>query len=147
MLYNDRSKGYSGKGDTMLKIVVPLLALFLMAGCGSKTKPTEAAPEWIYNPGMSGKIGGVGSARTHVQGKSAQRKLAISRALDELANQMGVKVSNVTATAARSGQSGASSSMESYSVQTSGGTTVKAVIKAVWYDPYKDEIYVWMVAE
>lgn len=133
----------------MGKIFFGMMVVLFLAGCGAKSTPVqeEGAPAWLYNPGMSGKIGGVGSARTHVQGKSAQRKLAISRALDELANQMGVKVSNVTATAAHASETGASSSMESYSLQTSDGTTVKAVIKAIWYDAPHDELHVWMVAE
>ncbi|MCW9026347.1 MAG: hypothetical protein OQJ77_03440, partial [Thiovulaceae bacterium] len=48
---------------------------------------------WILNPNLNGNIGAVGSAmRTYDQKASSQRKLAITRALDELSLQKGVKV-------------------------------------------------------
>jgi len=120
-----------------------------LAGCGSaEPKPaTNGMPDWVYNPGMSGKLGGVGSAVTHARGRAAQRELAISRALDEIARQMGVKVSTILNTEASAGNGGASSSMQSYSFQTTDGKTVKAQIKAFWHDSYRDELFVWMVVE
>jgi len=122
----------------------------LAVGCGGTpqaTVPKDGSPEWIYNPGMSGKIGGVGSAITHVKGRAAQRETAISRALDEIARQMGVKVSNVLSTEASAGGGNASSSMQSYSFQTTDGKVVKAQIKAFWHDSYRNELFVWMVVE
>jgi hypothetical protein len=127
--------------------VAALTALWLLAGCGGTPAAKTGAPEWIYNPGMSGKLGGVGSAIMHVKGRAAQRELAISRALDEIARQMGVKVSNVLSTQASASEAGASSAMQSYSFQTTDGTTVKAQIKAIWHDSYRDELFVWMVVE
>lgn len=134
----------------MIRWIVAVWALLMMAGCGASPAPQAAAqgmPEWVYNPGMSGKIGGVGSSITHVKGRAAQRELAISRALDEIARQMGVKVSNVLSTEASAGKGTASSSMESYSFQTTDGRVVKARIKAFWHDDYRDELFVWMVVE
>lgn len=56
----------------MIRLLGWFAAAILVAGCGSKATPPQqhqGAPEWLYNPGMSGKIGGVGSARTHVGGQ------------------------------------------------------------------------------
>jgi len=132
----------------MIRVVIMIAAMIWIAGCGSpEPKAAAGMPEWVFNPGMSGKIGGVGSAVTHIRGRSAQREVAISRALDEIARQMGVKVSTILSTQASAGEGGASSSMQSYSFQTTDGKTVKARIKAMWHDGYRDELFVWMVVE
>lgn len=133
----------------MIRVIVAALAAMLIAGCGEPAPraASNGMPEWVYNPGMSGKIGGVGSAITHVKGRAAQRETAISRALDEIARQMGVKVSNVVSTQAQAGEGSASSSMQTYSFQTTDGRTVKARIKAMWLDSYRNELFVWMVVE
>jgi len=83
----------------------------------------------------------------HVKGKSAQRKLAISRALDEIASQMGVEVKSILSSHVQANGAAASSSMESYSFQTTDGKTVKASIKEMWFDKRMNELHVWMVAE
>ncbi len=124
--------------------------IFALAGCGGakpQPAPKNGEPQWIYNPNMAGKLGGVGSARTHMNGRSAQRVLAISRALDEIARQMGVKVSNILSTEAHASESGSSSAMDSYSFQTTDGKTVSARIREMWFDKAKDELHVWMVVE
>lgn len=133
----------------MIRYIITAVAALWLAGCGQPAPKGESGgmPEWVYNPGMSGKIGGVGSAITHVRGRAAQREMAISRALDEIARQMGVKVSNVLSTQASAGEGGASSSMQTYSFQTTDGRTVKATIKAMWHDSYRNELFVWMVVE
>ena len=133
----------------MIKRVLVSVAVVLMAGCGQPAPKAASGgmPDWVYNPGMSGKIGGVGSAITHVKGRAAQRETAISRALDEIARQMGVKVSTILSTEASAGEGGASSSMQSYSFQTTDGKTVRARIKAMWHDAYRNELFVWMVVE
>lgn len=131
-------------------ILLPFLVL-LFTGCiGGGTQPQPAAngaPQWLYNPSAGGKLGGVGSAKTHIKGRSAQRQLAISRALDEIARQMGVKVSNVLTTEAHADQHSASSSMSSYSFQTTDGKVVTAQIKEMWYDAAQQELHVWMVVQ
>lgn len=82
----------------------------------------------------------------HVNGANAQRSLAIKRAIDEIALQLGVKVNNVALIGTTSGPAGGSS-VESYSFQTVEGSVVKAVIKETWKDPKTEEIYIWMVTE
>ena len=78
-----------------------------------------------------------------MKGISAQRKIAVSRAIGEIASQLGVKVNTVTS----SYQSKRSSSFKNYSIQTVEGKVVKAKIKEIWTDAQTGELYVWMVVE
>jgi len=104
-------------------------------------------PSWIMNSSVSGKVTGIGVCGMHVNGVNAQRSLAIKRAIDEIAMQLGVKVNNVALVGTKSGPGGGGGSVESYSFQTVEGQVVKAVIKETWKDPKTEEIYVWMVTE
>lgn len=83
----------------------------------------------------------------HVHGKNAQRSLAIKRAIDEIAQQLGVTVNNVALVGTVANKAGSSTSVESYSFQTVDGQVVKAVIRGTWEDPQTSELYVWMVAQ
>lgn len=78
-------------------LTLSLLSLMFFSGCGQQPHPKSAECEdkaWMLNPNSNGKIGAVGSAmRTYDQKTNSQRKLAITRALDELSLQKGVKVS------------------------------------------------------
>ena len=120
----------------------------LSACSGTKTKiEKNPRPAWIDSPYIAGKVTAVGSAHIHFKGKNAQRKLAISRAIDELSVQQGVDVS--TYTTRHDQKLGASYSAKSdiYSFQTSNNKTVHAHIKEVWSDPKTDELFIWMVAD
>ena len=117
----------------------------LIVSCVSVEKKV-IRPSWILNSGIPGKVAGIGICGTHVNGENAQRSLAIKRAIDEIALQLGVKVNNVALVGTKSG-AGASSSVESYSFQTVEGQVVKAVIKETWKDPKTAEIYIWMTTE
>lgn len=122
--------------------------VFLVVGlvsCVSSTRNTK--PGWIQNSGVSGKVSGIGICGTHVNGPNAQRALAIKRAIDEIALQLGVKVNNVALIGTKASAAGASTTVESYSFQTVDGNVVKAVIRETWSDPQTDEIYIWMVTE
>ncbi|MFQ5560054.1 MAG: hypothetical protein ACE5FU_05645 [Nitrospinota bacterium] len=104
-------------------------------------------PFWFFNPNKGGKAGGVGVSGRHVSGKNAQRKLAIQRAIDDLARQMNVKVSSVVRASSVATQTTESSILSSYSIQTVNGQTVKARIVEFWEDLETDELYVWMVLQ
>ena len=72
-----------------------LFVAFTFSGClGGQPEATKCEDRpWMMNPNVNGNIGAVGSAmRTYDQKTSSQRKLAITRALDELSLQQGVKV-------------------------------------------------------
>jgi hypothetical protein len=126
--------------------------ILLFVGCSDTPKtPTIDKAQcsekvWMYAPMFNGKSGAVGSSRMHIKGRSEQRKLAISRALDELASQMGVNVKNITLIESQVEGHASSSSIETGS-QHVANAKVNAYIKEVCHDTYRDEIFIWMVAK
>jgi len=142
---------------TPLMGVVLALGLLSSGGCqntasstatspaGTTAPATGGKPAWIYQPSPGqGQFGGVGSARRHIDGISAQRQMAISRAIDEIARQMGVKVSNFVRTETHLRGDSVQSGMDLYSIQKKEKKTVNAAIRAFWEDPQNGELYVWM---
>ncbi|MCX6074121.1 MAG: hypothetical protein NTY39_07375 [Campylobacterales bacterium] len=141
-----------------LSYVPILLGALLLSGClPSTTPPTPIAvhtessltslPKWVYETSKDGKMGGVGISKPHINGKTAQRILAISRALDEIARQMGVEVSSIQKISTVGTSQSAQTNLESYSFQTTNGKVVTAKIQSFWEDKTTDELYVWMVVE
>ncbi len=137
-------------GFIMYKILFFILLLpAIFTACQNRDVrpiPIEE-PAWVLQPSLGGKVGAVGSAREHFKGKSAQRRLAISRALDELAQQSGVQVeSTIKRNEKREGMR-TNSSAEIYTIQNSSNETIQAHIQEVWTHPRTKEIYVWLVAD
>lgn len=118
-----------------------------MHGGKSNVKLINGKPEWFYTPSKDGKSGGVGVSGIHVDGKTGQKNLAIQRALDEIAKQMGVKVNSYSSVRSQADNSGSSVSGESSSFFTVEGKEVKAKIVEMWEDPYTNELYVWMLTQ
>ncbi|MGE4317900.1 MAG: hypothetical protein AB7E96_03250 [Deferribacterales bacterium] len=116
-------------------------------GDPSSVKLINGKPSWFYTPSLNGKTGGVGVSGIHVDGKTGQKSLAAQRALEEIAKQMGVKVSSFSTIRSESDNNGSSVSGQSSSFFTVDGTEVKAKIVEMWEDPYTHELYVWMVAQ
>ena len=58
----------------------------------------SSVPEWMDNPEKmsNGKLTAVGCSARHYKGVSAQKKLALKRAIDEIAMQTNTKVSKVS---------------------------------------------------
>jgi hypothetical protein len=109
---------------------------------------SNSRPSWIGNYSVSGdKKVSVGSAMPHIRGFDAQRKLAESRAIDSMARQLGVKVSNIVLTSVTGNSSSASSNMHTESRQEVSGNIVKASFKNTWQDPKNKEYFVRMVQE
>ena len=120
------------------------------SGCANTPKPrTTVKPGWVLNPNYNGKRGAVGVAgKTYDQRVSTQRKLAIERALDELALQQGVKVELSMQKEEHFRNEHTSTSMDSASsYETSGTSAITAHIEDVWEDPYTGELYVWLVLD
>ncbi len=131
-----------------MKYIISFFILFFLSACQSKQTPLPVQePQWINAPMKEGKIGAVGSAKVHFKGKTAQRKLAISRALDELAQQSGVSVKSAIVTQERRQGQQTKASVDLYSVQNTANETIKAHIQAVWVNPKTDEIFVWLLAD
>lgn len=130
----------------LIFVVVAITTLF--SGCSHTPIPVIVQkPVWFYTPSQAGGVGGVGISGTHIKGPFAQRELAISRAVDEIARQMGVNVQNVLKTSAEVSGSSVKTSLETYSIQTSDGKIVKASVREIWIDPVSNELYVWMIAK
>jgi hypothetical protein len=138
----------------MKKILTSIiLAVFCLTFSGCYADKTDGVklingkPEWFFHPTDGGKVGGVGVSGMHVDGKTGQKALAIQRAQEEIAKQMGVKVQSFSSLKSVSDSSGSVVSGESSSFFTVDGKEVKASIKAMWEDPYTQELYIWMVTQ
>lgn len=127
-------------------LATSFIVLFCFTGC-AKPHPVKPPPKWISNPYQNGKIGAVGSAKIHFKGDAEQRRLAISRALDELAHQQGVEVTSQILRKEKSDAFAASSESEVYSFQKNSGEVIHAHIEAVWKDPRNGELFIWMIKE
>lgn len=122
-----------------------------MAACaatsGGGPNLVNGKPEWYFSPEKDGKIGGVGVSGIHKDGKTGQKKLAVERALGEIARQMGVKVQSFSNLTSQSSSYGTSVTGTDHSFFTVDGKIVTARIVEIWEDSYTHELYVWMVAE
>jgi len=124
-------------------------------GCGG-VKPEPKAvtdksskPKWVLNPNFGGKRGAIGVAgNTYDQRVSTKRKLAIQRALDELAMQQGVKVDLTMQKSEHVANDTASTKMDTKTTyKTTNGSSLKAHIAGVWENHITDELYVWLVLD
>jgi|GEM_PF-992678 len=122
---------------------------FLVIGCAVNYNNTkkQSYPDWIYGTFQSDGICYVGSSLPHIRGKSYQRALAISRALDGIAMQKKVVIDVDIEHLMVGTSESVSSTMQVYSVQTTKGETVSAKIREVWIDPYTEELFILMCEE
>ena len=128
-----------------------VVLLLLLAGCSSSPLPTpknpNAMPLWVMQPHQNGKIAAIGIAgRTYDQSISTQRKLAITRALDELSLQKKVKVSLQMSKDESVVNSRSSMATKEHSTYKSN-TTITAHIDAIWYDKINQELYVYLILD
>lgn len=124
------------------------LPVFLLISCGihsNMSQNKKQPPKWIYGVyHEQGSICGVGISLPHIRGKAYQRATAISRAIDEIARQMNVKVNTTVEHFLKGNASGATSGLSSYSIQTTTGQTIRAKIEDVYLDPKSEELYILM---
>jgi len=119
--------------------ILPLILLFLVSACGSESvKPSR--PDWINNPDQ----GAVGSSATHVKGRHYQEELAISRAREKLAAQLGVEISSVQTIKERVINDKAYVTSDKQIDQSIKSKEVKAQVRATWHDTARDELWVWV---
>ena len=139
----------------MLKLIKNLSnfsLFFLLVGCNTPTLEKKenkhicySTPNWVINtPVSKTKIYGVGIAGENFKGINAQRRSAISKAINEIAMQMKVKVNN-------SFYSRQNSNGENYSdnitFQTVNNQSVSAKIIKSCKNPNNGMFYVLMQAD
>lgn len=133
------------------------IVALIMSGCAQQQSQVEkrveqsaqksGLPSWIFNPSMGGKLGGVGASLPHVKGVSAQRTMAIARAFDEIARQMGTTVDTTLATQTIASNGSASSTLQTYSVHTTSGKVVVGEVREFWFNEQDNNLYVWVVTK
>ncbi|MDH5388400.1 MAG: hypothetical protein OEY06_08115 [Gammaproteobacteria bacterium] len=119
--------------------ILPFLLIFFTSACGSKTVKQDI-PAWINNP----EQGAVGSSTTHVRGRHYQEDLAISRAREKLAAQLGVEISSVQTINERVINDKAYVTSDKQISQSIKNQEVKAQVRATWHDTQRDELWVWI---
>ena len=133
----------------MNKLLSYFLGLvFIFVGCAQQPTPqSSTAPSWILNPNQNSKNGAVGSSmRTYDQKTSTQRKLAITRALDELSLQRGVKV-DMSLRKQDSYKNGNSITKMDVDSSYKTNNTITAHIEAIHEDKISGELFIWMVMD
>jgi len=138
----------------MQKLIKNLSSLFLLiflTGCGISDSSVlqkgicYSTPDWVNKTYVSkNKVYGIGVAGENINGFSAQRKSAISRALNEIATQLKVKVNNRFESIADStGENVA----QSYTFQTVNNQSVHAKIIKSCKNPNNGMFYVLMESD
>lgn len=124
-----------------------LFLMFTLAGCTHTQPVLQQKPAWILNPNLNNQRGAVGvAAMPYDQKISTQRKLAITRALDELSLQQGVQVQLDMQKSEKYSNGSLSTSLDSQSSYKANATTT-AHIQDVWEDKSSGELYIWMVID
>jgi hypothetical protein len=116
-------------------------------GCVQTQPAPNQKPAWIINPNIDNKRGAVGvAAISYDQKISTQRKLAITRALDELSLQQGVQVQLDMQKSEKYSNGSLSTSLDTQSSYKANSITT-AHIEDVWEDKRSGELYIWMVID
>ena len=126
------------------------LATLFLGGCTypekNMTIQKPAEPDWLLNPtkGLSRRAA-VGCAYIHAKGESAQKKLAVARAIEQIAMQKSTNVDVVTYRK-RSQSSGrlGSSTAQTSSLQSVSNINIKTIVKA-YYKKSDGQICAWVV--
>jgi hypothetical protein len=133
----------------MKHIFIPLFIILIFSGCSLRLFDKNSEPKWLKDPQYSvgDKRAAVGCSAIHAQGKNAQEKLAIQRAIESIALQKQSTVSNVTLRS-KSVSSGnlSNSTMNSNSLHQVNSVNISTKV----LDRYtnKDgDICVWVVEE
>lgn len=129
-------------------LTLVLLVLLTLSGCSrQKLVPNSTPPTWIMNPNQGGKTGAVGSSNRVYDGKrSTKRTLAITRALDELSLQKGVKVQMNMTKVDKVSNNKSTMSMDTDSTYEADAT-ITAHIEDAWENPISKELFIWMVLD
>ena len=139
----------------MQKLIKNLSSFFLLiflTGCGISNNSVSkekgicySTPKWVYKiPVSKNKVYGVGVAGENINGFSAQRKSAISKAVNEIASQLKIKVNNKFMSISNS-ETGTVA--QSYTFQTVDNQVVHAKIIKSCRNPNNGMFYVLMESD
>lgn len=139
----------------MVRFLTVVFLFALLAGCASTARQQASStdhpspPAWVLQPeGPQGQLGGVGVSRPHIRGRSFQRQTAVSRAIDEIARQLGVRVDSILSDQQKSVDGGSLKGQTAiYSFQTTTGEVISARLRALYIDPASRELFAWMTIE
>jgi len=134
----------------MKKTISFISILIIFSGCAVTDKllnnSSNSEPQWLLDPYYDNdKIAASACAKEHINGVEAQKKLAISRAIDQIATQKRVTVDNATyrQKTSSNGRIGNSSSQSS-SLQTVDKVSVSTKTKAI-FKKQNGDICAWVV--
>jgi len=127
-----------------------LAGILFFSGCSNNSinlkvianKDSNSVPKWLDDPQKEakGKITAVGCAGYHYKGVTAQKKLAVSRAIDEIATQVRVNVNTVTLREKYNGRL----TTKSNSLQSVNNLDIKTKIMDYYKKPNGD-ICAWVI--
>ncbi|MEA2050379.1 MAG: hypothetical protein U9O56_06600 [Campylobacterota bacterium] len=131
------------------KIMTGIVSILLFTGCSQMLDniivAKKSEPKWLNNPYIENDdYAAVGCANEHFDGKEAQKKLAISRAIDQLATSKRVKVQKVKLMKKSVSGSISSSSMKSSSLHSVDNVSVSTKTKAI-YTKKSGEMCAWVI--
>ena len=135
-------------------ILICLAAVLLLPGCaGTGSKAGEAivaagSPAWVLNPDKPGYQGVVGSApKQDWGGLEAQRRVAVMKARQELAQMVRVQVESTSRykTEERAGNVKRDSDIETTLQSNVALSLDQARVIEEWVDPQSGELYLWLV--
>jgi len=135
-------------------IILSLSAL-IMVGCSTASLNNNKnngicpnKPSWVLNvPVEKGKIYGVGIAPPNFYGEAAQRKSAISKAIQEIAAQLNTTVDSETISSSTLSNKTGNHFISSISFQTVNGQKVSSKIIKSCKNPNNNFLYILMEAD
>ena len=137
-----------------MKKLLLIPAMLLFAGCTfnqitlSNNQQKDICynePTWAVTPPVEkGYIYGVGIAPMNFNGEQAQRKSALSKAIDEIASQLNTTVNSQVMMSMSAHNNNATRDMNSVSFQTVDGQKVSAKIIKSCKNPNNGYLYILM---
>lgn len=130
-----------------MKYLLLLCALLAPSAWGAGPEGVAATPYWVLNPFKPGYLSVVGSAgKQDWGGRDAQRRVALMKARQELAQMIRVKVTSSTQarTEDRDGKIVRDASIET-SLQSNVDLKLDAAqVVEEWVDPNTGNLYLWL---
>lgn len=135
----------------MKKYIIFFCVIFFLVGCDNSALSQSAKisqnnkPEWLTNPNyIVGKRSAIGCAGIHIKGKNEQKKLAISRAIEQIAMQ---KKTTVTTQTYRESSSNKLGKSETQSLQSTNNQNISTRVMDEYYDTVNNKLCVLVVEE